>query len=142
MEHGDDALIVVLDDSFEDRFFLRRTIRKVKPDAVVLEFTYAKEALDFLLAREGKDAAGKVVLFADINIPRMDGFEFLDAYTKRAQGADEALVVMMSNSIDPMDRERANALPIVHSFETKPVAQPVLQKIFSGLSGAGAAPGA
>lgn len=150
MEDDDAPVIIVLDDSFEDRFFLRRTIRKVRPEATVLEFTYAMEALEFLLTRQAQGLAGRLALFVDINIPRMDGFEFLSAFSRQVRGAGDALVVVMSNSIDPGDRERANALPVVHGFETKPVGQKTLRALFErleggrgggGMGGPGAGPG-
>lgn len=134
-------LIVVIDDSFEDRFFLRRAIRKLRPEAEVKEFTYCQEALDFLLAPELP--RGPLAVFVDINIPRMDGFEFLERYAKAGKSAQGALVVMMSNSIDPSDRARADSLAMVRAFQTKPVTREVIGAVIEALAAEAAAmPGA
>jgi CheY-like chemotaxis protein len=61
----------------------------------------------------------------DINMPRMDGFEFLAAYDKlrpklQAQGARPSIVLMVTSSTDPRDKERADKLAFVKGFIRKP----------------------
>lgn len=127
MSNASNPLILVIDDSVEDRFFLCRAIRKLMPSAQIEEFTYSEDALMFL----GKsDQAGAAFLFVDINIPRMDGFEFVEAYLANQNDAGTLpKVIVMSNSIDPNDRLKAENHDGIHAFMSKPVTSQMLGDI-------------
>jgi CheY-like chemotaxis protein len=83
-------------------------------------FTYADEALEYLKAypEERPD-----IIFLDINMPRMNGFEFIEAATNEL-GAYFAgmIIVMLTTSLDPRDRDRAQQSGVVKEFMTKPLS--------------------
>lgn len=106
--------VVIIEDSEAERFFLKRAIRKARPGAEVAEFSYASEALAHL-----KRHAAHVV-FVDINMPVMDGFAFADAFWKLpSEARDQMRLWMVSHSIDPQDREQAEAHPAIAGFLPK-----------------------
>lgn len=82
-------------------------------------FTYADEALEYLLAHPEERPE---VIFLDINMPRMNGFEFIEAATEQL-GAyfTRLVVVMLTTSIDPIDRSRAQQAAVVKEFLNKPL---------------------
>ena len=120
-------IVMVLDDSVEDRFFLRRVLRKHRPDREVQEFVYASEALEFL----NQPFYSPIhLILCDINMPRMDGFEFADALeTVFPDDGTRPRVVMMSNSISPDDRARAEAHPMIETFVSKPITLDTLRQL-------------
>lgn len=120
------GLIVILDDSDDDRFFIKRHISRRYPGRSVLEFTYAADALAFL---KHDDSDGVDLVMVDIDLPRMNGFEFLDALGSLPdQLRDRTTVLVMSNSIDPTDSNRATAYPLVSGFVNKPIKDGSLQR--------------
>lgn len=109
--------VLIVEDSEAERFFLRRTIAKCRPGAEVVEFSYAEEALAHLGA-PGSAAFDNV--FVDINMPRMDGFDFATRFADLAPAVrGTARLWVVSHSIDPADRARAEAHPAIDGFLPK-----------------------
>lgn len=109
--------VLIVEDSEAERFFLRRTVERSRPGCFVVEFSYATEALAFL-QREERPSLQRI--FTDINMPLMDGFAFATAFAALApdrRGSAEVWVV--SHSIDPADREQAEAHPAISGFISK-----------------------
>ncbi|MEM7732688.1 MAG: response regulator [Pseudomonadota bacterium] len=118
---------VIIDDMDADRFFLRRQIRKAFPDCDIKEFAYATEAMSYLKtpARDTID-----VIFVDINMPRMDGFAFADAFDSLyAEIKGSTRLFIVSSSINPDDEEVADTHPAIAGFILKPTSAEVLKDI-------------
>ena len=119
--------VLFVDDSTEDVFFQKAALKRVAPDANVVSCAYAHEALDYL---DDFNHPEVDVIFLDIALPRMTGFEFLDAYAKRsAKLRERHRIVMVSASIDPADVERAHDHPLVSDFMRKPLTQDLFAAI-------------
>jgi CheY-like chemotaxis protein len=70
------------------------------------------------------------LILLDINMPIMDGFEFLEAFRKlRLPRIEEVRVVIVTTSIHPNDLERAKALGVKH-YLTKPLTPELLFNAF------------
>jgi CheY-like chemotaxis protein len=67
----------------------------------------------------------------DINMPVMDGWEFLDEFNLLPKDAlKECSVIMHTSSIDPRDIERAKTYSVVIDYITKPLTIQAMSKIF------------
>ena len=110
--------MLIDDESFDQKMY-QRIIKRSGLVAEVLPFIYADEALAYLKSPASKPID---VIFLDINMPRMNGFEFLAAATADL-GADFArmVVVMLTTSLEKSDRVRASAYPVVRRFINKPL---------------------
>lgn len=120
-------LVMLIDDESFDQSLYRRLIARTGLVGEVMSFTYADEALAYLTAPKSRRAD---VIFLDINMPRMNGFEFLEAATERL-GPEFAkiVVVMLTTSLIEKDRERAAAFPVVRCFINKPLTVEHLQEV-------------
>lgn len=81
-------------------------------------FTTAQEALDYILANNHPCQSFTILL--DINMPVMNGWQFLEALGGYELLADIYLI-LLSSSVDRSDMERAKEYPLVDAFISKPL---------------------
>lgn len=122
-------LILLIDDDPDDNFFHRRTIDKAGVVENVAICTEGQDALDFLsnsgkYYAEDKPYPRPEVIFLDINMPRMDGWGFLEEYAVlEEEKKGGPVIAMLSTSLNPEDIERAKQYDIVRTYLSKPLKQ-------------------
>jgi len=111
---------MIVDDEPFDQMMYERILKRSGLVDQVIGFPYAAKALEYL-AREDRPKVD--VIFLDINMPRMNGFEFLEA-ASRDLGPRfvKVCVVMLTTSIAPEDRARAASFEAVRDFLSKPLS--------------------
>lgn len=112
--------VMLIDDEEVDQMLYSRIVERSKHADTILSFLDAEKALTYLVSDE-KPRPDLVLL--DINMPRMDGFEFLDHLVEH-MGKDVApMIILLTTSFDPQDRARAEACDMVHGFCRKPLTE-------------------
>ncbi|UWQ78121.1 response regulator [Leisingera sp. S132] len=112
-------LAVLIDDEKIDQRQYQRIMNKSGLVEEVLGFTYADEALEHLKANPQLEVD---VILLDINMPRMDGFQFLEAASREiGEGFAKSVVVMITTSLNPEDKARAMRFDVVKDFLNKPL---------------------
>lgn len=71
------------------------------------------------------------LVFLDLNMPILSGWEFLDMFTKKDYNSffPETKVIVMSSTIDPKDIEKSKSYPMVIDFLSKPITKEMLNSI-------------
>lgn len=116
--------LMLVDDDEIDNFAHERLIRKSGLVKETIVFQYAQQALDYLEA--GQDRVDLILL--DVNMPRMNGFEFLEHYEQLAlENRADATVMMLSTSDNPKDLQQATEFPSVVGYQPKPLTLDTLQ---------------
>ena len=128
--------ILIIDDHDSDLLFGRIMVEHAHVASLVTTFEDATQALVYL---QGPAGAQVELILLDINMPVMNGFEFLAAFTATCFGASSPpVVVMLTSSPDPQDRTRAMSFAAVRAYVVKPIdvgqVQQVVQSIF-GVAG-------
>lgn len=114
-----DCVMLIDDNAFDQRVY-RRVIERSGLVGHLVAFQMAEEALAFLVAGQHPPD----VIFLDINMPRMNGFEFLTAAQEMlGAGAVPPVVMMLTTSLDPRDRTRAATYAAVRAYINKPLCE-------------------
>ncbi|MGB4973973.1 MAG: response regulator, partial [Cyclobacteriaceae bacterium] len=70
------------------------------------------------------------VIFLDIDMPLMDGFQFLDEFEKLTSNTKKSCkIVMLTSSINPQDFDRSKKYSNVKLYLNKPLSHDSIQKI-------------
>lgn len=122
--------IMLVDDNIDDNFFHEWEIKRGYPEIVVVVKQTGLEALEYLKLQKDKTGLHPNLILLDINMPGMNGWEFLSEYNKLDEKLQsEVLVVMLTNSENPDDIEKAKSLKMTSGFKTKPLTQEMLKEI-------------
>ncbi|MEI9910383.1 MAG: response regulator [Bacteroidota bacterium] len=132
--------VLVIDDDEPTNFFTRMILEESGCTEHIKIVQSGQEALDYLLKSEaGNNAAlypSPDLVFLDINMPAMDGWEFLNEYRK-LNVMSRIIVVMLTTSLFPEDKLKAAAMPEISGFENKPLTAEkvaaVLEKYFTNV---------
>lgn len=117
-----DTFCIVDDD---DIYQLTTSILLKKTELVnkVIVFSNGLEAIDFL--KEEIDNIENIpdILLLDINMPKMDGWEFLEAYLLIKSTLPKSVVIyMVSSSVDERDLKKAKSISSLSGYIVKPIS--------------------
>jgi CheY-like chemotaxis protein len=114
--------IIQIDDDFINNMANERLMRKMGIPYELKDFLDPTEALDFLTTnQEDFD-----LILLDINMPRLNGWEFLDRYELFPK---KFPIIMVTSSLDPNDQKRAQSDPSLTGFYVKPLTKDKISEI-------------
>lgn len=114
------ALTYVVDDDEIFVFVLRKLLEKSDHFDEVVNIGNGLEAIEMLHNQYQKNGLLPDLIFLDLNMPILDGWQFLDAI-EQLEFKDRLEIHVISSSIDTREIEKAKAYPTVKSFVSKPV---------------------
>jgi CheY-like chemotaxis protein len=123
--------ILLVDDDEPTNFLNKMILEDVNCAKNIQVADSGQSALSYLeTATHDNDASSPDLIFLDINMPAMNGWEFLERYTNlEKQHKANVVIVMLTTSLNPDDRAKASKIPDVSGFETKPLTLEKLQGI-------------
>ncbi len=133
--------VLLIDDDEINNMICTKIISKNDFAGNIVACSSARQGLKYLeeaQADSGKDMPS--VIFLDINMPVMNGWDFLDQYRQMALLRDKKIIlIMLSSSSSSSDLTRAKSYPQVSDYITKPLTathlQQIREKFFEGTSG-------
>ncbi|MFC4817559.1 MULTISPECIES: response regulator [unclassified Flavobacterium] len=120
----------IVDDDTIFVFVLKKLLEKNGNFGKMIDFKNGNDAIDVLF---GSESELPCVILLDLNMPILDGWQFLDQL-EDSKLKDQLNVYIMSSSIDRSDIDKSKKYSIVKDFISKPVNADKLDKILSDLS--------
>lgn len=123
--------VCLVDDDEVYRFIIKKEIELTQMVNTVLSFDNGQRMLDYCLANISNPDMVPDIILLDINMPIMNGWEFLDKIKGiRDQLAKELYILIISSSIDKRDISRANQHELIKDYLIKPVDRNQLSEHF------------
>ena len=122
--------LIVIDDDPIYQKITHLMVKEYSPVQDIIDSDDGKATLDYLIAN--KENAEKLpdYIFLDLNMPKYNGWDFLDGYRKIYHSLRKAIhVYIVSSSIDPQDIERSKKYTFVESFKNKPLNRDFLHEL-------------
>jgi CheY-like chemotaxis protein len=120
--------ILLIDDNAADNRYHQIILQQLNAACSIQFAESGLEAINFLTR---KDQPLPELIFLDINMPAMNGWEFLETYRNLKMPDKQCVViVMLTTSLNPQDRKRAADFPEINGFEVKPLTTEMVEKIF------------
>ncbi len=127
--------ICIIDDDEMYQFIIKRQILKLCPEAKLISYKHGAEAIEALKARAAEGFPPCDVILLDINMPVMDGWEFLSAGEATLGEMGKMVdIYVVSTSVDTRDKEKALANKNVKEYISKPIPPDKLLQILQGSS--------
>lgn len=128
-------IVLLIDDDEPTNFLNELIISQMECADSIVAVQSGQEAIDFLCTEKDGTFPKPDLMLLDINMPGMNGWEFLEKY-ERLDDAQKGnvIIMMLTTSLNPDDEAKANGIKEIKSFMKKPLTkegfQPVLEQYF------------
>lgn len=129
-------VICLVDDDDVYQFTFTKGLKNNQIAKKILVFSDGEEAIDFMIDNIASPEELPDVIFLDINMPVMDGWQFLEEYVELKPKVGKRITIyMVSSSVDPTDMDRAKKMSDISDYLIKPVSHEQLNEIIQELYG-------
>ena len=118
--------IMLVDDDADTNFYNTIMLNRTNASNDIVVFQNGKDALLYL----EKENQNVDLIFLDINMPVMNGWQFLEQYGKLdASRRATIMVVMLTSSVNYDDKKKAEKLHLVNRYINKPLTPQIIKEI-------------
>jgi response regulator RpfG family c-di-GMP phosphodiesterase len=124
--------VLLVDDDEINNFISIKLIKKALFNTEIIACLNGKFAIDQLLEIQRKDPAKLPdYILLDINMPIMNGWEFLDEYKRlNIDPSGKSKIFIISSSVFSNDINKARSYPLVKDFISKPLNVDKIRELF------------
>jgi CheY-like chemotaxis protein len=129
--------VLLIDDDFATNFINKKIVQKANIAEHIQIALNGKEAIDYLCNTGKFLVQGSTIhpqpelVFLDINMPVMDGWEFINAYKDLIpdKRKEEIKIIMLTSSFNPADKAKANTIKEIAEYRQKTLNETILHEI-------------
>ncbi len=127
--------VLLIDDDQPTNFLSNLVLEEAACTSHIQIEQSGQKALEYLsknaVNNNGVAAPGYPdLIFLDINMPAMNGWEFLDKFGQLKNGRQaETVIIMLTTSINPDDKMKAEKTSLIAGFENKPLTNEIIEKV-------------
>ncbi len=129
-------LILCVDDDPITLMLCKMVIAKSSFATEIITAQNGEEALNYFDDLKLNNLGAEIkkypsLVFLDLNMPVMDGWEFLDHFSKEeyTSAFKNTKVIVLSSTIDPNDIEKSKTYPMVLDFLSKPITKEIVENL-------------
>jgi two-component system, chemotaxis family, chemotaxis protein CheY len=127
------ALVCVIDDDNIHQFATKRILEGTTQVENIIQFPDGEQALEYFI--ENKDNGNRLpeLVFLDINMPFVDGWQFLDKFITIKFNKELITIYIASSSNSSYDMNKFHSYPELKGFLIKPIKKAEIQSILNSL---------
>jgi len=115
-------LICIIDDDKIYQFLLTNIINSNKLAEEIITLSNGEKAIQYLSNNRAIDENIPDVIFLDVNMPIMDGWQFIEEYAGiKKEIKKKIVIIMFSSSLNLIDIERARKINEISDYIVKPI---------------------
>ncbi|MES2812255.1 MAG: response regulator [Bacteroidota bacterium] len=121
---------IVIDDDPINNFLCSKNIKKSVQDADIITFTEGENGLDYIKSYLSETDIDNTILFLDINMPSMSGWEFMEEFQNISpEIKNHIFIYILSSSVNQTDKQKAKTHPDIVDYIEKPLLSDVLKML-------------
>lgn len=127
--------VLLIDDDEPTNFLSQMVIEKANCAEEIQVANSGEHAINYLTSQgtfsnESNNYPRPDLIFLDVNMPAMNGWEFLQKYNElEKEHKGNIVIIMLTTSLNPDDRLKSEDIPHVSGFENKPLTSEKLDAI-------------
>ncbi|WP_405412223.1 response regulator [Maribacter sp. Asnod1-A12] len=123
-------LCCIIDDDPIFVYGTKRIIKEIDFSESIIVYNNGQDALDGLMQACIANEPLPDVIFLDLNMPILNGWEFLDEFKEcKSKRSEKIIIYIISSSVDPRDLEKVKDYEQVDTYILKPITPDDLTKI-------------
>ena len=131
---GKAVVICIIDDDDVYQYTVTRALKSDSLAKKILVFSDGEEALDFMIENIASNDNLPDVIFLDVNMPIMDGWQFLEEYIKlKPRVGKQIAIYMVTSSVDPVDVDRAAKFSEISDYLVKPIQPDQIRELVAAM---------
>jgi two-component system, chemotaxis family, chemotaxis protein CheY len=125
-------MVCIVDDDAMVHFTIKKMLQAtIKPEEIII-FSDGEAIYEYLVNNAENGEALPDVMFLDLNMPFMDGWEFLNHYAiLKPKLAKDIVIYVLSSSVSDLDILTAKTNPHVKDYIHKPITKSKIEEMFS-----------
>jgi CheY-like chemotaxis protein len=127
-----DLSFFLIDDDEIFQFIMKNTIAEISPDIKIKFFSDGEKGMDFLKQNLGAATNLPDIILLDVNMPFMDGWEFLKEYKSlQTKIKKDINICLLTSSNNPNDIAMAKEISELSGYLVKPISKEGIKNLIS-----------
>jgi len=127
-------ILCFIDDDEIYQYTVTRSVRSHHLAKKILIFPDGEQAMWFLIDNIADNENLPDIIFLDINMPIMDGWQFLEEYVKLKPRISKVITIyMITSSVDPVDYAHAKRISEISDYIVKPIKPELLKELIENI---------